>query len=308
MSYHVPDSRIDAALSSHHWRFFLHDFSAAISLREFLGNALPHIPSDSWDLRFSIGGVFVNGLLVSRDTFLTSPTKIEYYEPKWDITTPHLFFPQWSNDWIVFEDEWFIVCYKPHRLPTLPVKEQTSWNLRAYLETYVGNSVHVPSRLDTSTKGLVIISKNVTSHSKLQQIFEQRSISKSYIFHTSAIPTFQSLSLSAPIGPDRRHPILRCLTEKSSKEALTHFSVINTSNGTLIKATPITGRTHQIRLHAASLGLPITGDNFYGGAVSSELHLVCYSLEFIHPITGHTIHIELPQSLRPNWLFLPARV
>jgi 23S rRNA-/tRNA-specific pseudouridylate synthase len=70
----------------------------------------------------------------------------------------------------------------------------------------------------------------------------------------------------------------------------------------LLTVSPKTGRTHQIRVHAAAGGIPIIGDNFYGGREAASLCLVSYAIEFKHPLTNQHIAVDLPQHLTPDWV------
>ncbi len=104
---------------------------------------------------------------------------------------------------------------------------------------------------------------------------------------------------------------MRKVVETDGKEAITQLKVLGTgehtlSSGkkvdvTLIKAKPVTGRTHQIRIHAAHVGFPIIGDSFYGGEESDSLHLVSFCLRFKRPITGEPIDFKLPRNFLPDW-------
>lgn len=209
---------------------------------------------------------------------------------------------------IVFEDKWLIVYSKPRRLPTLPTKEQHRYNLKRYLQNYLGVMPHLPSRLDTSTEGLVIASKLTTSHNKLQRMFESRRIKKFYLLEVQGHPSWDEFEANDPIGRDPSHPILRKVIE-GGQDARTKFSKLSASSaGTLLVAMPETGRTHQIRVHAAHIGHPILGDSFYGGAISlggcepKELRLMSYGLFLTHPISGATLSLSVPERLLPNWL------
>ena len=90
---------------------------------------------------------------------------------------------------------------------------------------------------------------------------------------------------------------------EESQEALTKFKQKREyRDKTLVSASPITGRTHQIRVHAAHLGLPIIGDSFYAGQAHTELHLTSYALTLNHPMTKEEMRFELPKNLAPTWL------
>lgn len=283
------------------------------SLIEHLRAAIPGIAADSWPVRLAAGGAHVNGLRVKDNILIQPPAKIEYFEPRSSESDlvpesdPFIAMPHFSPSWIVYEDEHLLACFKPRGLPALPAREQEHLNLRSYLEAYTGTPVHLPSRLDMSTAGLCLVSKSLSCHAPLQHTFERRSIAKHYLFMTHATPSWQGLTLQAPIGHDVLHPVLRKVDGERAKSATTTFRVLlrpqkDTAPGTLIQATPLTGRTHQIRVHSAHLGLPIRGDNFYEGALDAQLHLLSFAVSLHHPIHGIPLNLSLPRELWPTWL------
>lgn len=304
-------TRIQEAFSTLHHQFILDIEPSTKSVLEYLAHALPQIPVDSWIERIQFGGIFVNGIPVTTDAPLPFPCKIEYYEPKFNIREADSIYAPFSSDWIVWQDTWLIVSYKPAKLPTMPAKEQNHYNLKSYLEKFLGCELHCPSRLDMSTQGLVIASKHPSMHKLLQQLFERREIDKRYLFFTTGTLQESPCSVQAPIGKSSEHPVLRSINGKDAKKAVTGFQTISTGcvtsldgaklQGNFIEATPKTGRTHQIRVHAASIGCPIVGDRFYGGAPFSNLCLLSHSLSFVHPITEERIAITIPNHLRPSW-------
>jgi 23S rRNA-/tRNA-specific pseudouridylate synthase len=162
----------------------------------------------------------------------------------------------------------------------------------------------MPSRLDMSTYGLVPVSKHPIMHDPLQQIFQKRRIAKVYRFNTDQTPAWQQTEVVSRIAKHPLHPVLRWSNPEEGKEARTQFSVLRrkSASGTLIEAKPITGRTHQIRVHAHSLGLSIIGDNFYMGAQAPTLQLACFQLGFIHPLSHEELTIQIPPGLQPDWL------
>lgn len=274
----------------------------------YLCRILPHIPADEWDKRAQFGGLYINGLRVTEDKILPLPACIEYYEPKYSIDQSSMHYPVFSQDWIVYEDLFFIVCCKPAGLSTMPAKEQTKHSLRTYLDSYAGCAVHCPSRLDTSTYGLVIVSKDQRTHGLLGQLFEYKKIKKEYRFITNSKIDWDFFEANEPIGKSNKHPVLRCINGIESKSAFTRFEKICqlNDNGTLIRALPKTGRTHQIRVHSSAHSFAIRGDKFYGSDSSlnkGPLCLLSYSLSFTHPVSEQNLTIELPDRLMPNWLY-----
>lgn len=296
-------ARINQALTSKKWKFeFYSNSDCPKSLLEFFKNHLPHLSPESFNERLSLGGFYVNGLSVSENTCLISPCKVEYYEPKFCISEINKVYPAFSENWIVFEDDYFLLVFKPKRLPSLPTKEQKIYNLKKYILEYCKTDIHMPSRLDTSTEGLVLISKNKIMHNYLQQAFEKKYILKRYLLASTASTAWIHKFVCTRITKDNRHPILRRTSEREGKVSITIFSrLTNNQNLNIFLARPLTGRTHQIRLHSAYCTIPILGDNFYGGAPAPQLHLLSYQIGFWHPVTKKFMEITVPQRLIPGW-------
>ncbi len=302
-----PDfSRIEKTLTSIYHRFLLFEEAHAdATVIGTLHERLPHIAFDSWPQRLQWGGIFLNGIEVSNDRPLTYPCKVEYYEPKFEIEKAAEYFSPFGPEHIVYEDEDLLVVFKTGRLSCVPGREQKHLNLRSFVTSYLGHEVHMPSRLDLSTQGLVAISKSTRMHPHLQRAFEGRKVKKRYLLDTAAAPGWTEQVLETRIGKSLHHPILRSVNPKHELGdlALTNFCVLDVSvQGTLIEASPLTGRTHQIRVHAQHLGVPIKGDNFYGGAEAPELRLLSYSISLFHPFHNRELSIAVPRDLRPEWL------
>lgn len=277
------------------------------SLLALLEQRLPHIPAGSWAERLDFGGVYVNGLSALTDQPLPSPCKVEYYEPKFPLADAAQVFPAFDPSWILHADGLIAVAYKPPRLSSMPAKEQRHYSLKAYLDRHFGIPIHMPSRLDVSAQGLVIVSTDPRAHAALQQAFESRLAHKRYFLATAAPVPWDSRSVDLPIGRDTRHPVLRAVHGTQGQPALTHFrrshGAVSAGHAlTVVRAEPVSGRTHQIRVHAASQGIPIFGDNFYGGEPADTLHLVSFSIAVPHPVTGSTLEVSLPPTLLPDWL------
>lgn len=300
--------QIENTFSSKYHKYITYDGGRLFSL---LQSKLNHLSEIDWSTRAKFGGIYMNGIIATEDIDLPTPACVEYYEPIYDLREAENFYPKFNKDWIVFEDNHFLVSFKPANLSTMPAKEQVHFNLRKYLDTYVGHAVHCPSRLDTSTQGLVIVSKDSRTHKDLQQLFEKKMIQKSYLLLSSNIPISTTWTCDLPIGKSYKHPVLRACYGESAKDAFTSFEKLNEiefmdeSNtkyrGSFILAKPKTGRTHQIRVHSSHMGYPIVGDKFYGTISYKNLCLLSYSLSFIHPIFNTLTNITAPTDLIPDW-------
>lgn len=303
--------RLESALSSIHRKFVIDEPRGPSTLVAALRNLLPAIDPESWQARLEWGGVYVNGRMKTRDVDLPSPCCIEYFEPKYPFDSRFDFYPCFSADWVLYEDEDLIVSYKPAGLPCLPSREQTHIHLKGYIEKYLRQRVHMPSRLDTATSGMLVMSKSARMNKDLQQAFEFRRMAKYYLMETASAPTWQETLVEAPIGKHEGHPILRAVNFETGKDAKTLFAVTASSScrgddgrdhpTAIIRAKPLTGRTHQIRTHAAHTGIPIVGDNFYGGLPAPSLHLMSYQLGFHRPFDRKDFQLILPERFWPEW-------
>jgi RluA family pseudouridine synthase len=315
------ESSINKHLSSKHHRFIFEDQATKnIPLIETLQISLPHIHHSSWHNRLYLGGVHVNGIPQYEDATLSPPCIIDYFEPDYSIDNPYEHFPAFSESWIQYLDEYLVICYKPQKLPTLSTKEQRFYNLKSYLETYFKKKLHFPSRLDTSTAGLIIASINSSCDKPLQQLFEKHHITKTYFLHADGIPSWNNMHVDTFIVKDSAHPILRkvvtsdnvTLEQKDAKRAVTDFLFLRSfdDNTSLLEAKPKTGRTHQIRVHAQHLGHAIVGDKFYWDRYTNQnnfkytqLRLLSYSLQCMHPMKEFPIYCHVPDRLLPEWAY-----
>lgn len=301
--------RLQSTLTSTHWVFtYRAQKDCPTSVLAALLKELPHIDPSSWDSRFAFGGVYVNGEETVEDFPLIAPCRVEYYEPKFEISKAAQLFTPFSREQIVYEDDDIIAVFKPAKLPCGQSKEQRHFYLRKFVEQYLGKPVHMPSRLDTSAQGLVLFSKSKRMHAVLQQAFEKHAAEKYYLLHVSPAVSFQKKLVQNQIGQDPEHPILRRVVDAGGLSAVTHFrtlaSISDTPGpaGSLLLAKPQTGRTHQLRVHTSSLGHPIVGDNFYGGIPAPELRLLALRFRFHNKLSGKTVEITLPERWLPSWV------
>lgn len=199
---------------------------------------------------------------------------------------------------IVYEDDWLLVINKPAGMLSVPGKEAISSmaeRLRArYPEAEGPMIVH---RLDMATSGLLLVAKQKTIHQQLQAQFHHRTIRKRYIALLEGIVTSDQGTISLSLAPDLLDRPRQRVDQEQGKPAITDYQVLSReADHTRIVFYPHTGRTHQLRVHAAhpeGLGCPIMGDTLYGHP-ADRLYLHAESLTFTHPITEERITVVSP--------------
>jgi tRNA pseudouridine32 synthase / 23S rRNA pseudouridine746 synthase len=197
---------------------------------------------------------------------------------------------------IVYEDSFLLVINKPHGLLSVPGKEiQDSVFSRIQLKYPDATGPLIVHRLDMDTSGLMLIAKNSEIYKKLQSQFIRRKVKKRYVALLEGVVRIDTGSIELPLIGDYINRPRQMVSFETGKKALTHFEVIWRKAGrTLINFYPHTGRTHQLRVHAAhKLGLncPIVGDDLYG-IKDKRLYLHAEALEFEHPVTKEIIKLE----------------
>ena len=164
-----------------------------------------------------------------------------------------------------------------------------------------GSRPGIVHRLDKDTSGLMIVARNAITHAALAEQMKRHDVVKRYVALVEGVVGLDQGSIEAPIGRDARRRQQMAITAVRSREAKTHFRVLERfSRHTLLQLELETGRTHQIRVHLKAIGHPIVGDPVYGsGNVGRSFQLKrqflhAYQIEFIHPATGKAIHLEAP--------------
>ncbi len=209
---------------------------------------------------------------------------------------------------VLFEDDWLLAVDKPAGMLIHPSRSQNVDTLANFVAGYYEKTgqkcaFHPVTRLDRDTFGIVLLAKNAHSHQRLQAA----KVEKIYRALTYGGPAADSGIIDAPIA---RKPLPSLLREirPHGKPSVTAFSVLSRQEHTcLLALRPITGRTHQLRLHCAHMGYPILGDPQYASAESkvysarlglSYQQLCAATLRFDHPITGESLTLNTQMQIK----------
>ncbi len=263
------------------------------------------------------GTVKVNGKVVNKSFKLSPGNKI-------DLTLPQVPSKEISAEDIplniIYKDQEIIVLNKQADMIVHPARGNahgTLVNALAFYSEKLSSGLGefrpgIVHRLDKDTTGVMVVAKNDTAQWKIAKQFEGRQVKKSYLAIVHGSPELTADRINAPLGV---HPRIRekyAIRPEIGKEAITFYEVLESFHGfSLLKLTPKTGRTHQIRVHLSYIKHPIVGDNMYGGKlvypwqlkgtepaveepIISRAALHASTLEFKHPTTKKMVKFEAP--------------
>jgi tRNA pseudouridine32 synthase/23S rRNA pseudouridine746 synthase len=258
---------------------------------EFLILKFPGITSDVWQQRMADGKVhWHDGRLIDAQTPYAAQQRVYYYrEVAHEPVIPFA-------EEIVYEDELILVAYKPHFLPVMPGGQYVEECLQNRLRNKSGNQqLQAVHRIDNGTAGLVLFSVSPDSRAHYHRLFETHQVTKTYQaiaktnnnvpMHNQQWEIKNRLEKSKPRflmriveGAANSHSHIRCLKSSADKA--------------LFELNPITGKTHQLRVHMQSLGWPLLHDNYYPELqpnkpddYSKPLQLLAQKIQFIDPMT-----------------------
>ncbi len=240
--------------------------------------------------------LFVNGVPCHTDYPVEPGDTICARLPEAEISYPAEFAPIE----ILYEDDHLLAVDKPAGMLIHPSRATMTGTLANlvqghYQKTEQSCAFHPITRLDRDTFGVVLIAKNAHIHRLLQG-----KLQKTYYALVYGGPEKESGSISAPIARREKPSLLRYVSPEG-KASLTEYQVLRRGReGSLLALSPITGRTHQLRVHCAYMGFPILGDPQYGSEESRALSeklgyctqaLCAAQLDFSHPVTGDAMEI-----------------
>jgi len=281
-------------------------------LDKFLARQLPGQSRSRLQAIIKDGGVTVNETVATKSGLaLLTGDKVSICIPE---VVPVNLEPESIPLDIVFENEHLVIINKPAGMVVHPAPGHASGTLvHAALGNFgdlqgIGGEVRpgIVHRLDKDTSGLIIVAKNGKAHRWLQEQFRLRKVKKTYLALVDGKPPTPSGRVEAAIARDAAHrKQMTVVSDGRGRAAITEFHTVKQFNQhTLVEAHPLTGRTHQIRLHMAFLGCPIVGDLVYGRKKPSldlERHFLhAYQISIILPgeSEARTFQAELPADLQ----------
>ena len=263
------------------------------------------------------GAVKVNGKVVKSSFKLSPGDKVELTLP--ELPTKDI-LPEDIPLNIIFEDNDIIVLNKQSDMIVHPARGNTHGTLVNALTFYSDNLSSglgefrpgIIHRLDKDTTGVMVVTKNETAQWKIAKQFQRRQTQKTYLAIVHGTPELTADRINAPLGVHPKEREKYAVREETGKEAITFYEVLESFRGfSLLKLTPKTGRTHQIRVHLSYIKHPIVADDMYGGKlvypwqlqdgqsapqdpVIARYALHARSLEFKHPTTDEMVKFEAP--------------
>jgi tRNA pseudouridine32 synthase/23S rRNA pseudouridine746 synthase len=195
---------------------------------------------------------------------------------------------------IVFADDWLVVVDKPSGMPSVPARTPLDpLDVAAVLRDELGplEAVH---RLDRDTSGLLVLARSPTARAALGRAFESRSVSKTYLALVHGRPAADAGTIHLPLADDPERSPRKRVDPILGRRATTRWRVRDCLPRTaVLELEPLTGRSHQLRVHLAWLGCPIVGDRLYGRFDDApRLALHAAALGFPHPGDGRRLHFE----------------
>ncbi|MBC1354607.1 RluA family pseudouridine synthase [Listeria welshimeri] len=201
---------------------------------------------------------------------------------------------------VIFEDDFLLIINKPAGMASIPSQYHPSGSVANFVKGHyeaqgLTSAIHIVTRLDRDTSGLMLIAKNRFAHARLSTFLQQGLLKRRYQALTSGVLQEEAGSIEAPIGRKEVSIMERFVTPEG-KYAKTNYEVLKRYRGFDHVAIQLeTGRTHQIRVHFSYIGHPLIGDDMYGGDTSMLQRQALHSchLHLVHPVTEEYMAFDL---------------
>ena len=285
--------------------------SDKIRVDKYLAEAYPEITRSYMQKLIEEGLVLVNGTPCTKKTAVSEGDVVSFEIPEakeLDVSAEDIPLE------IVYEDDSLIVVNKPRGMVVHPANgNQEGTLVNALLHHCKGrlssiNGVIRPGivhRIDKDTSGILLVAKTDSAHLSLAEQIKEHSVKREYVALLDGVIKHDSGTVNKPIGRSEKDRKKMAITMHNSRNAVTHYEVLERYSGyCLVKCRLETGRTHQIRVHMASLGHPVTGDSVYGAKKQKLFQrgqlLHAKTIGFIHPESGEYMEFssQLPEEFQ----------
>lgn len=196
----------------------------------------------------------------------------------------------------IYTDEHILVINKPANISVLPEgwDKDATYLVKILEEQF--EKIWVVHRIDKITSGIILFALNPEAHRSLNIQFEKHQVEKKYHAIINAVPKWTEKITKFPLRVNVGHKHRTMVDDRNGVKAETKFRLLKQyQSSALVEAMPMTGRTHQIRVHAYALGHPLVGDVLYSAPESNIINrpaLHAYSLMFTHPVTGNKVSFQ----------------
>lgn len=202
---------------------------------------------------------------------------------------------------IIYQDNDIVVLNKPSGLLTVPGRLPEHKDCLENRVCRVLPTATIVHRLDMATSGILLMALNKPAHVNISQQFEKRKTEKSYLARVYGQLKENAGSIDLPLICDWPNRPKQMVDHERGKKSLTHYQVLSMNdNSSLVELTPITGRSHQLRVHMLALGHPILGDRLYATdealKMSNRLQLHAQMLKITHPVTNEPLTFSVQAS------------
>ena len=193
---------------------------------------------------------------------------------------------------LIYADEYLLAVNKPAGLLSVPGRGTDKQDCLISRVHEVFTDALIVHRLDMATSGLLVLARGHDMQRRLSELFRERLVAKSYVAIASGKMASECGEINMPIVADWQNRPRRRIDEKLGKPSLTRYRVLlREDDNTRMALEPVTGRTHQLRVHLLAIGHPIVGDALYGGQPFERLMLHAHGLGFVHPVTGNQMRL-----------------
>jgi 23S rRNA pseudouridine1911/1915/1917 synthase len=273
---------------------------AGLTVVDYLAARFPHSTREAWRRRVAAGLVMVGGRRAEPSSTLGRSETVVWLRPPWEEPDAPCSFA------LLYRDPHLLIVAKPRGLPVLPGGGYLQHTLLSLVRSRFPNANPL-HRLGRGASGLVLFSRNPEAARRLSEEWCREGISKIYRALVVGSPPEDFFRVEIPIGRVS-HRLLGTVHAacRKGKPARSDVRVLERRSGeTLVEVRIFTGRTHQVRIHMAAVGHPLSGDPFYArGGVPVEspqalpgdtgFHLHAGTLEFTHPFSGGCIKVDCP--------------